>query len=259
MANFYLYVDESGKLNSKSEYTSFCGFISHQSEWWRFSQEWDNHRHAWGCPPIHMALIGHPEWDKSGQWQAYKTKLGTTWDIRREQILVDFSDLIRLSTLVCVGTVVDADHYRAMPDSDYKREMKDPLFLAFYNVVRNALDTIDTVHPNRTDALAVIVDDDQQNSLDCYTLLNQMRSQFPDAIGKRVDMMAFGNDKAYAGLQAADMIAYEARVRMIAKKQDPKSGPTRLYAAMTRDGLHQPTLYTPEFLDILNSGANVQP
>ena len=43
MADFYLYADESGKLQS-APYTSFCGFVTHHTEWQRFSQAWENCR-----------------------------------------------------------------------------------------------------------------------------------------------------------------------------------------------------------------------
>ena len=80
-----------------------------------------------------------------------------------------------------------------------------------------------------------------------------MRKQFPKEVNDRISQLAFANDVAYPGLQAADMIAYESRGLMILKRQHPATAtPTVMYGLMTNFGLNEPTLYTPEFLDILN-------
>lgn len=163
----------------------------------------------------------------------------------------EFAGLVNRSHLVCVGTVVDAEHFQKLPDCNFKRAMNDPLYLAFYHVVRDSLDHIDQVYPNRLRQLAIVVDDDEQYSVKCYELLNGMRKQFPDEINRRVDQLCFGKDAGYPGLQAADMIAYEARTRLVDTKKNPSSEPGLLYARLTRGGLHQPKLYTPEYLDML--------
>ncbi len=137
-----------------------------------------------------------------------------------------------------------------MPETDYKRNMRDPLYLSFYNMIRNAIDKLDALHTMHT--LSVVIDDDQQSSENYYSLLSAMRQAFPREISDRISELAFANDVAYPGLQAADMISYESRNLMIMKKHDPTAAPTKIYALMTKNGLHQPTLFTPEFLDILN-------
>jgi hypothetical protein len=252
MGVFCLYADESGKLG-KSEYTSFCGFVAPDVEWWRFSQEWDHCRFSWGSvPAIHMAHITDPERDASGAWAKVKQKWGVTWEERKNDMLLAFAKVIRGSNLVCVGNTVDAAHYENMAETDYKREMRDPLYLSFYNMVRDAIDHLDGLHTAHT--LSVVIDDDQQSAENYYNILGSMRKQFPTEVSKRISELGFGNDVAYPGLQAADMIAYESRGLMIKRKQsgNPRERPSQLYALMTREGLHQPTMYDPYFLDILN-------
>jgi len=99
-----------------------------------------------------------------------------------------------------------------------------------------------------------VIYDDQQSAENYYNLLGGMRKEFPEAVSKRISELGFGNDVAYPGLQAADMIAYESRALMIERKRtgNPKAPSSMIYALMTREGLHQPTLYDPYFLDILN-------
>lgn len=206
---------------------------------------------AWGVPGIHMRCVMQPERARCESWAKIKSKWGGTWERRREKMLAEFAGLVNSSHLVCVGVVVDAEYFQKIPDCKFKRTMDNPLYLAFYHVVRNSLDHIDLVYPNRFRQLAIVVDDDEQYSMKCYELLNGMRKQFPDEINKRVDQLCFGRSAGYSGLQAADMIAYEARNRMIETKKNPDSEPSLLYARLTRGGLHQPQLYTPENLDML--------
>lgn len=251
VANFYLYADESGKMQ-KSEYTSFCGFVAYDLEWWRFYQEWESCRFSWEVPAIHMAYIHDPTRDKSGAWGKVKDRWGNTWEHRKQDMLQAFARVIRTSNLVCVGSTIDSEHFVKMPDKPYKQAMgNDPLYLAFYNLVRNAIDKMDNVQGHHT--LSVIIDDDQQSAHNYYDLLGSMRKQFPKDVSERISELGFANDVAFPGLQAADMIAYESRSLMIAKKQDPDTEPSLIYALMTKEGLHQPTLYTPYFLDMLNN------
>jgi hypothetical protein len=248
MGIFYLYADESGKFNRKSEYTSFCGYVTSELEWWRFGVEWEACRHKWQVPAVHMADIAHPE--NCEAWAAIKSKWGKTWDKRKEDMLRSFGRIVLQSNAVAVGSTVDSAYYEKMPETDYKRDMHDPLYLAFYNLVRNALDTLDNTSTCHT--LSVIVDDDQQSAENYYNLLGGMRKQFPIEVNSRISQLAFGNDVAYAGLQAADMLAYESRRLMVERKKDSAIAPSDLYVALTLQGLHQPTFYDPHFLDILN-------
>ncbi len=232
MADFYLYCDESGKLGN-SPYTAFCGYVSHITEWQRFSLEWANCRHAWQVPPIHMAEIMFPDRKAKSEWAEVKTRWGKDWEAKREAMLTEFSTLIARSHIVCVGNVVDAAHFDTMPDSKFKRDMKNPLYLSFYHTVRNALDTLEN-HGVGGQTLSIVVDDDQDYSLQCYALLNAMRNAFPEEVGKRVDAMCFARDIAYPGVQAADMIAYESRSLMIQRVNSGKQEPSDLFGRLTK-------------------------
>jgi hypothetical protein len=189
--------------------------------------------------------------DADQEWAKIKVKWGTVWQQKRDAMLAEFATIVGRSHCVCVGAVVDARHFEQMPDCKFKREMKDPLYLSFYTTVMNSLEKIDRVFsPENT--ISIIVDDDQEYSLNCYRVLNQMRVQFKDKVGKRIDSMCFGNDKAFPGIQAADMIAYESRARMIAKLSNDTE-PSSLFMALTRSGVHQPVLYTSSHLDALQT------
>jgi len=248
VAEFYLYTDESGKLQS-SDYTSFCGYVAHTSEWQRLARVWTDSRFKWGIPPIHMAEIMHPDRRPGGDWAKKKAEWGALWEEKRDAMLEEFADIIRYSHAVCVGNVVDAAHFKKMPDSPFKKVMDNPIYLSFYNTIRDSLDKIDRAMSSEHN-LSVVMDDDEEFAMKCYQYLNQVRKAFPHEVGKRIDAICFGNDKAYPGIQAADMVAYESRSFMVARQKDKDLVPSGLYALLTRGGMHQPTLYTAEFLDL---------
>src|SRR5947209_18750763 len=120
MAHFYIYGDESGKL-AQSDLTSFCGYVGPASECERAMLEWDNCRFGWQVPPLHMRLIMHPDRDKKGEWLRKKNEWGSLWEQRREAMLNDFAVIVRDSHIASIGCVVDAAHFRSMPDSPWKQ------------------------------------------------------------------------------------------------------------------------------------------
>ncbi|MGA9143622.1 MAG: hypothetical protein WB007_07675, partial [Candidatus Acidiferrales bacterium] len=174
VAHFYIYGDESGKLE-QSDYVSFCGYVAHASEWERVSMEWNNMRLAWDVPPLHMRCIVAPERDKSGEWIKIKEKWGDVWEIKREAMLSQFGAVIRDATVACIGSVIDAAHFRKMPNSAFKSEMtNNPLFFGFYNLLMEGLDKIDRI--DKALSVSVIIDDDEQYAMKCYKLLNTLRN-----------------------------------------------------------------------------------
>lgn len=246
MAHFYIYADESGKL-ATSDIVSFCGYVAHASEVERTSLEWNNCCLKWGVPPIHMRYIADPSRDKSGEWQKIKDTWGALWESRRNEMLNDLGKVILGSNMVTVGASVDAKHFReVMPDSEWKRRMRDPAFLAFYHLLQDALDKIDRI--NKILTVGIILDDDPEHANDYYNLLDDLKGTFP-RIRERISAITFGNDVAYPALQMADMIAFESRKSLVQRLQDPNTRPSNLYIALTHKFMHQPKLWTAEFLD----------
>ena len=255
VAVYSIYLDESGKLASSADYTSFCGFVAHVTEWERLALEWNNCRITWQAPPIHMARIMFPD-RKDDAWKGFKDKHGKNWDAARDAMLGDFAAIVRQSHLACVGAVVDANAFRALKDSDFKRTARDPLYFSFHTAIMRGIEKTEVV--DKHSPVSVVVDDDAQFAVFCYNTLNQLK-QNPDSrfdkVRERVHEISFGNDASYPGLQAADMVAYESRkliVDRMASGNKPK--PSDLFRMLTKSGLHQPRLYTAEILKQLESG-----
>src|SRR6266567_930783 len=248
MGVFYLYADESGKLK-QSPYTSFCGFVASDLEWWRFAQEWESCQISFGVPALHMSYIQYPDRDKSGRWAEIRRKWGNGWEARKQDMFKAFARVIYGSNLVCAGATIDSDYFLKMTDPRVRERMRDPLYMAFYSLVRSAIEKIDCA--GKRHFLSVVIDDDREQSENYYSVLSSMRKNFPKEIDERISEIGFANDVAYPGIQAADLIAYESRDLMIKRKNDPTVAISELYGVLTKGGLHQPMLYGSKDLDKL--------
>jgi len=245
MAHFYIYADESGKL-AKSDIVSFCGYVGHASECERTSFEWTNCRFGWQIPPVHMRFVMNPERDKTGEWLEVKNRWGAQWEDRRNEMLRGFASVLLSSNMVAVGASVDAQYFRAMPNSSWKQKLRDPVFLAFFTLLMDALDKVDRI--SKTLSVSIIVDNDPEHGKDYYELLEGLKITFP-RVRERISAITFGNDDDYPALQMADMIAFESRALLVSKLKDPNVPPSDLYIAITKKLMHQPKLWTAGFLN----------
>jgi hypothetical protein len=249
MAFYRITADESGKLrNVNCDYTSFCGFFGMSQEWERFEATWWSLRTKWSVPPIHMAKIYHP--DEDDGWAKKKKEWGNNWEGLRDDMLRDFYSLVFSSNLVCVGAVVDAAHFRQMPDSAYKQEARDPIFLSEQLMIVDSIEKADmsssTPYP-----ISLVIDDDQEMAMKCYEWLNTIKGIIPK-VKERICGICFVSDDTYPGIQAADMMAYEARRLMVERKKNPGAAPSEMYLALTHNLVSQPKLVTAKWLDELN-------
>jgi hypothetical protein len=246
MAFFMIYGDESGK-GEKSDYTSFCGYIGHATEWERVSLEWNNMRLAWGVPPLHMRCVMTPDRPRCEAWAALKTKWGNDWEDKRNDMLNDFGGIVRNSALACIGCVINAAHFRSMPDSHFMRGQKrNPVFLGLYTLLMEGIDKVDRI--DKCQAVSLIIDEERQYGNDIYDLLNDMKENTP-RVRDRVSAITFARDNEYPGIQMSDMVAYEARNAMVRQLNDKEAPPSQLFALLTRMGVHVPKFWRAEDLD----------
>jgi hypothetical protein len=250
MGFFYIYADESGKgYQAATDYTALCGFIGAALEVQRVSYEWSLCQTKWNVPPIHMSQI-MAETPKDKQWIDKRTEWGTRWEELRDTMLDDFAFVIQQSKLVAVGIVIDASKYREIQSNPAIRlPVRDSNVYLFQELIMSALERIEVV--DDCSPVSVVVDDDQDTAFDYYTMLKSLKSnQLPafDKIRKRVHGLCFCNDRAYPILQAADMIAHEARSLMVRRISDPAVPPSQRYQRLTQGGINQPKLYTGETL-----------
>ncbi len=251
LATFHIYGDESGKLKGKSDYTSFCGYVAHVSEWHRFSMEWNNCRFRWQVPPVHMARVMSPD-KKDDEWRKVKENWGQAWEKKRELMLGDFAATIRSAQIACVGAVVDSRHFRLLAERDslFTELHKDPIHLSFHIFVMRGIEKTEVI--DKHSPIGIVVDEDPEFAMGCYEQLTGLKQTFPK-VRERVHGISFVNDASYPGIQAADIISYESRRLMVERITRPDAEPSELFLDLTLNGTHQPQFYTPAVLDKLQT------
>lgn len=249
MAFFYIYLDESGKLSGNSDYTSLCGYVSSAQEWQRFGLEWNACRLKWGVPAIHMAQIMSPN-PRGVGWNRKQDEWGSQWQAKRDTMLAEFGHTIRVSSLVCIGSVVDANAFREiLKDPTCVMPHGDSNVFAFQHAITKALKKIEVV--DECNPVSIVLDDDRNTAQAYYSVLDSLRndpSKRFEKIRERIHGICFGNDISYPGLQAADMLAYVSRDLMRLRKADPTVESPELFVRLTNFGTHQPQFYTSELL-----------
>lgn len=254
MALFHIYVDESGKLHANTDFTCLCGYLAPGATWEVFSQNWNGCRLRWGVPPLHMAQIMKPVGASSktrdADWDAVRQRWGSQWESIRNEMLEEFARIISSLPIVAIGAVVDANAYRSLKSESSPITEQDPNVFAFHNVIMDGLRTVERV--TNLGSLSIIVDDDPEFAHQYYDLAQGLRNH-PEksvfsCVRDRLDAICFGDDRAYPGLQAADLLCWTARRFMIDRKSDEDNLPSNLLRLLTFDGLHQPKVWTREAL-----------
>ncbi len=249
MPQYMMFVDESGKLGASSDYTSLCGYVAHAGEWIRFGEEWESCLFKWQVPPIHMGRIMYPN-SKEDKWKRKYEEWGSDWEIKREEMLQELVEIIQRANLICIGAVVDARCYRELlQDPGYTLHWNDSNVFAFHHIIMSGISRVETV--NMRSPITIVVVDDNGTALEFYRMLDTLRGH-PDQkfarVKDRIHAICFGNDSSYAGLQAADMIAYESRNLMRNQMNTPDSKPSMRFEYLTHGLSYQPKLYTARVL-----------
>ncbi|MFZ0393990.1 MAG: DUF3800 domain-containing protein [Terracidiphilus sp.] len=247
MANIYIYGDESGKFRN-SAFVSMCGYVGQRDDWQELSSYWADEMGQRGLPPIHMSQMFSPT--PKAAWREVRERYGPDdWPGARSRIIERFANLVRAGKIYAVGAVVDAEHFRNLPDSEFKRFYQDPVFLGLYVLLFSGIRRISRVDP--WGSVGFVVDDDPETAPKFYQRLNRIR-QMPHElcveIKKRIGAITFARDGGYPGLQAADMLAYVARRRLLAGSDVP--WPTDLYDTLRPGGDQRwPLIFDGTLLD----------
>ncbi len=260
MALFHIYVDESGKLQQKTDYTCLCGYLADGATWETFSAQWHRVQMRWDVPPLHMAKVmkvpGPDTAYKPDGWDTVRSRWGNRWEDIRNEMLLEFASIISSLAVVAIGAIVDAVAYRTLRSESSPITEQDPNVFAFHQVIMDGLAKIKRVQPLGT--LSIIVDDDPEYAWGYYDLAKGLRNhpskEVFSCVRERLHGLCFGDDKAYPGLQAADMLAWASRRYMIDKKQDEDHLPSELLRMLTFGGLHQPVVYKEDVLREVSEG-----
>jgi len=264
MAVFHVYLDESGKLSGKSDYTCLGGFVASAAEWNRVSFEWNSCLFKWRIPPVHMSRImaslkRDEEEKRDDAWKKKKHEWGTLWESRRNQFLEELAMIIHRSSLVCVTTLVDANAYRKIQgEAGCDLVWSDSNVFAFHNVLMRSIENIETI--DRCAPIGVVLDDDPEHAKSYYDMLTTLRTHSDQRfrkVSERVRQITFCDDAIYPGLQAADLVAFVCRRFKVDDVQDEErldQIPHSLYPHLTVAGVHHSHIYTEDLLRMIARG-----
>ncbi|MGA3160163.1 MAG: DUF3800 domain-containing protein [Terracidiphilus sp.] len=247
----YHYGDESGKACS-SDFVSLCGYTIDHKDVREFSTAWINCLERWMVPPIHLREIYHLNLspNKPDRWLQKKTEWGRHWERRRDEMLSEFASLVLASSVKPVGTVLDAKHFRsgACPQLG-KRVGGDPIYLAFR---RTVLFCIENIKRSVSDpGIGIVVDDDKDTSVGFHKWVNEIKHDNQAPLGKLIKSLCFVDDKSFPLIQAADMLAYAARQRLVVQTTDDTILPAAIYERLTKKLDQQPEILDASSLDRL--------
>jgi hypothetical protein len=242
MAILHLCLDESGKFRD-SDYVSFCGYVSYAHDWEAFSQDWMSALLSEGLSVLHTTDAYRFNGD---EWKAKKAAWGTDAEAERDALLLRFAAIVNKHAGPCVGAAVDAAHYRKMA-SDFRKRLTNPHYLGFEQVVREVVGLSNVAGQQHT--IGLIVDDEEEYSIECYRLLTKLKLRNPD-MRNRLTSLCFANDNTYPPLQAADLLAHVTRHELIRKSVEPGRTPGALYSALTINHRgSQPLFFDAKSLD----------
>jgi hypothetical protein len=158
-------------------------------------------------------------------------------------MLDDFASIIEDSKVVCAGAVVDTRSFRDMDLPLLKAELQeeDPHYFAFEVTVLTSLEKV--MWGGSEDVLGLQVDDDEEKAMLCYQLLRSLKSHSAKA-RERIAGICFVSDALYPGIQAADMLAHEARRLMTGSEAEP----SKRFLRLTCNLQHQPMLFNAAML-----------
>jgi hypothetical protein len=194
------YFDDSGTLSSQKQHICMAGYLADDSNWTALTQDWNVLLSKYSIPFLHLA-------DFLSSWGAYKD-LGWRDDPNREQkikeTLEDFIFVIRRHTIAGVGVGLDALAYKDIVKDTRKPEKAQVFcFERVLSLTMKRLDAWGWTH----EPICMIFDDAKDYAMRCYSNFWEVKTRNPE-LGQRIAGIAFGDDKHFAPLQAADFLSY---------------------------------------------------
>jgi hypothetical protein len=184
-------MDGGGKWR-ESNYIAFCGYIDVVERFDLFRERWRSVLTATGIEALHYAEA--MAWQ--GEWASLYGKWGTDRDARRLEALLTFADAIVGSTMEPVAFCGDSNEIRQKA-LDAKRPDLVMLEMAVVSATQ-------ALPPD--DSISLLLDWEEGFDELCCRLFRKMRAERV-INSDRIILLGFGDDKAYAELQAADMLA----------------------------------------------------
>jgi len=193
MTSLLAYFDESGKFADRAM-VSYAGFAATLSNAQEFGREWTYWLRRFGIERGGLSMkkaLNH------------RVKLSSRDDSpgidSRISILMNFAACIHKYLEFGVYVAVDAIAFKMLNSEVQKILGKDPHYMSFSRALISVLDYF------QNDNVAVVCDDEEKYSVECYKIYTKMRVQ-EKTLRDRLTAISFGEDRHHQMLQAADML-----------------------------------------------------
>lgn len=226
----YGFFDDSGKESGQqTTFVTLAGYVARVDSWMPFVVEWDNLLLFHKLPNLHM---------KSIMTEGYAKKRDWDWK-KRHAVLMDFVDLVKKHRLAGFAIGIEAAAWRDLPKATTSRVGNVQQFV-FQRILKAVAEKLDAIRIKED--VQVIFDRDWDF---CGTRLNLFAHALANhKWAERYALIGFSDASHMAGLQAADLLAYEARISL-SRSLEKKSMTPRFDALIGTKELED--LYTVEF------------
>jgi len=198
IARAVAYFDESGKL-ADSQIVCFGGVVIPEGQIGGFTVAWERLLKSNGLPYTSMKDAMHFE-GPYRDWKRYPEK--------RDALLSDLADLLYSSPIMRVSSPILTESFRELPHAFRAKLGNDPVYAGFESCVEGALQL-----PTEGDVqlnIHIFYDLAEEYSEKCVKLFHKLRKNKLHVKTHCVGI-SFVDDKVYAPVQAADMVAYCSR------------------------------------------------
>jgi hypothetical protein len=201
VAIVHMYCDESGKKGDHPVVT-FSGVCLPYGKLEGFDAAWNRLLLQYEIPHLQMKKASRLS-------DAYGPKMPRhQTPAQRTDALRPFADCINEHFDWGLLQAIDVSGFNVLTASKKKGlgSLEDPYYLTF---MRGMLEIARRIHED--DRLSIICDDDSETAWSCYEHYRAVRKVHPIA-QKKVVSLSFSDDRYFPGLQAADMVAFLARL-----------------------------------------------
>jgi hypothetical protein len=202
MAIVNMYFDESGKHHDHPVVT-LTGMCVSESKLAQFDNAWNTLLRQYGLRALHMV-------DAMTNKKLSPTIPAVTVSERIEA-MKPFADCINTNLEYGLIQALDVKGFRALAKGVRAGlgNPDDPYYISF---ARALLEIVDYIQPD--DRIGLICDFDNATAWDCFRHWKGIRVKHP-LIRKLTVSLAFADDEYFPALQAADMVAYLARLEAV--------------------------------------------
>ena len=194
------YFDDSGKeADQSNRFVCIAGYLSFVSCWEEFNRKWACLLQEHKLPELHMK-----------HWKSIARQNGWT-NHHASAVLNDFVDVIRESDVWGFGAGVDVQQWRAL-SRERRAQFGSAQEFAMQRTFRMIVDVM--YEHALTVPLNLVFDQDEEFSKPRLTRYYGIR-KFDPVVRSRAAIISFADAKLCYSLQAADLLAYLTRARLL--------------------------------------------